>query len=121
MNQSEHDILVAQLVSHLESKGFDKIKADIRGYIQPSRFWWKNNPDEKFKPDVTAEDSSGVYYIFEVETSDTITGEHSENQWKLFSAHAKKNNGVFVIYVESGSEDNAKAQTAFLGIDATVW
>ncbi len=121
MNQSEHDILVAQLVSHLESEGFDEIKADIRGYDQPSRFWWKDNPDEKFIPDVMATNNDGVFYIFEVETSDTIKGKRSENQWKLFSEHAKSNEGVFIVLVEDGYEDAAKEQVRNLGINAQVW
>ena len=62
-----------------------------------------------------------MYHIFEVETSNTITGKHTEDQWKIFSANAKSKKGVFVIYVESGYEDAAKEQVKNLGINAQVW
>lgn len=121
MNQSDHDILVSQLVSHIEGGGYSYIQADIHGYDQPLKVWWNNNPDKKFIPDVTAISNDGVFHVFEVETSDTITGEHTENQWKLFSAHAKSKNGVFIIFVESGYENEAKEQVRNLGINAHVW
>jgi len=79
------------------------------------------NPDEKYIPDATATNKDGTSHIFEVETSDTITGEHSENQWKMFSAHAKANNGVFVVFVQDDYEDEARKQVRELGITAQVW
>ena len=121
MSQLGHDRLVSQLISHIKSTGFTEVLADVHGYGQPQKIYWKNKPDEKFIPDITAKDGSGVYHIFEVETSDTITGKHTEDQWEIFSANAKSKKGVFVIYVESGFEGEAEKQVRNLGINAEVW
>lgn len=116
----DHDDLVAQLITHLEVESFQNIQADLHGYDQPNKIWWKNNPDEKFIPDATAT-KNDTYYIFEVESAGAIGSDHSDAQWKLFAANANKHNGHFCIYVEEDAETAAKQRVQELGITAEVW
>ena len=65
MSQFDHDDLASQLISHLKSEGFTDIRVDLHGYDQPLKVHWRNKPEEKFIPDVTAKDRDGMHHIFE--------------------------------------------------------
>lgn len=120
MNRSVHDQMVGSLVTHLSNNGFVNIQADFFGYNQPEAIWWENNPNAKYIPDAVAE-QNGVLHIFEVETEDSITSKHTEEQWKLFSAHARNNNGKFVAVVPSSAKADAEQQINNLNITGEVW
>ena len=120
-SQSDHDTLLSVLVEYLEKNGFTDIKADLPEFEQPRKVWWKGKEQEAHVPDATAIDASDVWHIFEIETEDTVSIEHSESQWKLFSAYANNNNGKFVVIVPTGSKVEAESQIERLRISAEVW
>jgi Holliday junction resolvase len=119
-SQSDHDSLLSALARHLATNGFTNIKVDLSGHDQPGKIWWSGKEQEAHIPDATAY-KGGTYYIFEVETDDTIAITHTEDQWRLFAAHAKKNNGKFVAIVPAESKQAAERQIGRLGINAEVW
>lgn len=96
-----HDSLVKMMVKYFGSLGYTAITADIDGYPTPNATWWKNKPQEQRIPDLTCykNDPSRTLIILEAETCPTLTTEHTKEQWKLFSAHAKQNNGEFHVVV----------------------
>jgi hypothetical protein len=61
------------------------------------------------------------FCIFEVETADTIGGEHTSDQWTLFGTYANEHNAEFWVVVPGGSASLARLRLDELGLRAQVW
>ncbi len=117
-NQSEHDNMVLEIVLHLNKHGYADIKADVSGYDTPDKITWKST-GEGHVPDITA-DKDDIKRIFEIETEDTIDDPHTEDQWQLFAAHAKKISGLFIVVVPEGYKSEVIEQFVILDIEGEV-
>ena len=118
INQLSHDNMVRKAVKHLESENFRDIRADLAGYKQPEKITWKNTGLGHI-PDLSAQ--NGNIKIFEVETVDSISDSHTEDQWTLFSAYAKKFGAEFWVVVPTGHKLDADLRLIQLNIQAKVW
>jgi hypothetical protein len=107
--------MVRAVAEHLAREGYGNVRADVAGYSTPTELTWKGKQRGHI-PDVTAD---GM--IIEVETADSISDAHTEDQWKLFAAWAKVNSKTFVVVVPKGSEQAAERRLRELGITAQVW
>lgn len=114
-SQMDHDNMVKNLVDHLITHSYSDVKADIDGYESPYRITWKSTAHGHV-PDAT----SGSQ-IFEVETQDSINQSHTEDQWKLFAAHAHNTGGTFTVVVPKGCNQAAKVRLEELNIQAGIW
>jgi len=120
-NKQAHDSLLRVLMGILSKpgSGFDLLTADLPGWSQPQGIEWAAT-GEGHIPDARAWNGY-TRYVFEVETADTISIEHTRKQCELFSAYASQHNGVFVLFVPSGHEVHAQHQLAAWRIQGTVW
>jgi hypothetical protein len=112
-SQSEHDQIVQTVVNHLVHNGYRNICADLPGHTQPALV---NGTKQDHIPDVTAD---GV--IVEVETGDTIEGDHTTSQWSLFSDHAAKSGKTFWVVVPNGSVAAAQSRLNTLRLTGVVY
>lgn len=113
-DQAQHDRLVGRAAGHLKSKGYSPVYADIHGMTQPVKIG-------DHIPDATAYSHGTVKFIVEVETADTIGGEHTASQWRTFAGAAGRNHATFVVVVPSGNGQAARTRLAQLGLSAQVW
>lgn len=119
-NQQDHDSMVVAAVEHLIKEGYTEIKADIEGYGTPGKITWKKT-GEGHIPDISSKLDS-LSYIFEVETDDSVGDSHTEDQWKLFSAHAEQYSKHFIVIVPNGSEFDVHARASNMGVKLhDVW
>jgi hypothetical protein len=107
---SEHDQLVLMMARYFQQLGYTDIKADIPGWSQPLYIYWSNNPTLRYIPDLTCLDSNGVLVILEAETCSTLNDNHTQEQFRIFRAHATNNKGRFEVVIPrncSGSDARA--------------
>ena len=114
----DHDGMVRSAVAFLASEKFRNIRADLPDSLSPTLITWKLT-GKGHLPDISAE--NGGFNLFEVETADSIGDGHTEDQWKLFAAHAENTGGKFWVVVPKASESAAVKRVEQLGIKATVW
>jgi hypothetical protein len=112
-SQMQHDEMVKAVVNHLVQNGHKNIKADLPGHAQPALI---QGTKQNHIPDAAAD---GV--VVEVETSDTISGDHTTSQWQLFSDHAAKNGKAFWVVVPSDSVQATRNRLDELGLTAVVY
>ena len=117
-SQTDHDNMVKSLADHLIAHNYSNVKAAINGYDYPSKITWRSTGQGHF-PDATARDTQSQ--IFEVETEDSINDSHTEDQWKLFAAHANNTGGVFTVVVPHGCSQAAQVRLNQLNLRAKVW
>lgn len=100
-DKSRHDSLVRMMAKYYDSLGYTAIRADIDGYATPPAIWWKNRPQEQKIPDLTCykNDSNRTLLILEAETGPSLSTTHIEEEWRLFEASARQNNGEFHVVV----------------------
>ena len=96
---TEHDQLVLMMARYFKQQGYTDIKADIPDWIQPQSIYWSNNPDQKYIPDLTCLDTNGIQVILEAETCNTLNDQHTQEQFRIFRAHATNNHGRFEVVV----------------------
>jgi hypothetical protein len=118
-SQSDHDVMVKQVADILISKRHQNVKADLKGYIQPNLLRWKGENSGHI-PDVTSQLDGKLKIIVEVETDDSINDQHTSDQWKLFSAYAKRDNAEFIIVVPKGAEAKAEKRKNELNVEGEV-
>lgn len=119
LHQEDHETMVRSLAIHLKKLGHSDIKVDLFGNKVPEQVRWGANK-AGYIPDVTS--TKDKNYVFEVETDDSINEEHTEDEWKLFAAYAKKESRQFIVVVPKGSEQKAWKRAEALGIDLdNVW
>lgn len=95
----EHDQLILMMARYFKQLGYTDIKADIPDWTQPSSIYWSNNPNKTYIPDLTCVDTNGVLIILEAETCNTFNDEHTQEQFRIFRAHATNNNGRFEVVI----------------------
>jgi len=119
---SDHDKLVVKAAESLnQNSDFKNIQADVKGYSTPSEINWKGDESGHI-PDLKAVGTkTSKEFIFEVETDDSISDNHTEDQWRLFAAYAKQNNGVFYVIVPKGSKQKAESRLKDLELEGKVW
>jgi hypothetical protein len=96
---SEHDQLILMMARYFKQQGYTDIKADLPSWTQPLPIYWSNNPDQKYIPDLTCLDTNGVLVILEAETCNTFNDQHTQDQFRIFRAHATNNSGRFEVVV----------------------
>ncbi|MBU4501185.1 MAG: hypothetical protein KKA79_01220 [Nanoarchaeota archaeon] len=118
-SQTTHDQMVIDVYNHLLSKGYSDVRADLDGLSQPTRIYWEETKKGHI-PDLTG-NKNGTNCLFEVETEDSISDQHTEDQWNLFSANAKQHDKAFIVVVPKTSEASAQLHLNQLGIQADIW
>ena len=118
-SQSDHDIMVKQVADFFINKNYPQIAADLAGYSKPDILKWKGKTSGHI-PDVTSKQNGTFKIIVEVETDDSIDDQHTEDQWKLFAAYAKRDQAEFLIVVPKNSESIAEKRKLELGIEGEV-
>lgn len=122
-NRRAHDDLLQLLMQVLEgpNHGFEQLRADLHGWVKPERIL-SPVTGAGYTPDATAWLWLGfTEYIFEVETADTLSLEHTRRQCQLFSRHAREHGAEFVLVVPLGLQARASRQLTAWGIKAQVW
>ena len=118
-NQSHHDQMVKYVHGFLVGENYTDVRADLEGYNRPELIYWKSTK-KGHKPDVTAA-KNGTQNLFEIETADSISDQHTEDQWTLFAANAKQHGKIFTVVVPDDSQASANQRLIELGIQAQVW
>ena len=105
---SLHDRVVREIKNVLNQRDFDI-------YLNPGQE--KNAGIGDNYPDVimTTKETSQVQFILEVETSDSITKEEAEGQWKKY---ANEINATFYIVVPESVASKAKQVCQQAGVNA---
>lgn len=116
--RSEHDRLVERLRARLVSALFSDIKVDLPGYVKPERIVWTAT-QRGHEPDATAY-FSAKQYVFEVETADSISDDHTYEQCRLFAAYARDQFAEFALVVPTGSCGAGRIQLSSWGLTGTV-
>lgn len=111
--QSEHDSMVANVAAQLRQIGRTNIRADLSGFPQPEKIIWSSTGSGHI-PDVTS--WSGQLEIFEIETADSISDSHTQDQWRLFDAYAKQHGARFTVVIPKGNGYKARQQAAVIGV-----
>ncbi|MBI5047754.1 MAG: hypothetical protein HZB54_02215 [Deltaproteobacteria bacterium] len=117
-SQGEHDSMIEFLADALYGRNLTDVQADISGYKKPSLITWPGT-DKGYVPDVTAWDGA-QQLIYEVESADSITDPHTEDQWKLFADHAQRNNALFYVAVPPMAMGAARKRLQELSLNAKV-
>ena len=117
-SEEDHERMVGIVAASLEGEGYTDVRADHPSYHTPEQIT-RTGTGEGSSPDVTAEKE--FTSIFEVETEDSITDEHTKEQWKLFAEFAQQTSSAFCVVVPEGSKDAAQTRLNELGIKANVW
>jgi len=117
-SQASHDIMIENLAGLLTAKGYKHIQADIPGHTPPRKIVWEST-GEGHIPDITA--FSAELRIFEVETADSITDDHTADQWKLFASYAMANNALFYIVFPKGCAEAVQNRLDALQIKALLF
>ena len=81
MASDEHQVLVKKLIDHFESKRLTIQCAAHEGYDECPKYG-------RHAPDVVAMDSTGLLYIGEAETCDSLHDEDTRRQFEDFSNRA---------------------------------
>ena len=116
---SEHDLMVFSLVEQLKNENNSSIKADLNDYDKPDGIHWRNNIPRLF-PDVTAR-KNDTFFIFAVETVDSLSEDHSHHQRLTFSEFARNTNSVFGLVVPKRNENIARDILIEKNIFGEVW
>ena len=118
-NQATHDSLVRSLAKHYSSLGYIGVRADVQGFSEtPAGIYWTTDPNKKFVPDITCfkNDAANTLIVAEAETCDSLRTIHTQEQFKLFAAHAKSKNGEFHIITPENCKEDAQAVARELDI-----
>lgn len=117
--QPKHDKMVKAVVDIVLKNDHTDVKADIKGYDRPKLICGEGLKEVRI-PDVTS--TNDTHYIFEVETEDSIDHSHTEDQWRVFSAHALQCSKKFIVVVPKDCENKAWARAKQLRITLDdVW
>lgn len=118
-DQLHHDAIVLFVARELEKDRFKDVKADVPDFPEPEAIQL-DHAGIGHLPDVTAV-RSGLLHIYEVETPDTVSINHTQEQWKIFATYAKEHGAKFTIVVPRGTEARVKALLPEMDIRASVW
>ena len=118
-SQTSHDQMVWDVYNHLISNSYRDVKADLQSLTKPDLIHWTSNKKGHI-PDLTAK-YNGNEFIFEVETTDSIFDQHTEDQWRLFAANANQYGKSFRVVVPKSSKEAVDSRLNQLGIQADIW
>lgn len=98
MSDNLHDVVIQQIVSHLNQRDYDV-------YTNPGQE--KNAGINNNYPDVVMTEKNGltVKFILEIETAESVTEIEAEQQWKKYADEIKAS---FYIVVPDGMVAKAK-------------
>lgn len=88
-----------QSINHLETKGYENIKADIEGYETPKTYLRKGS-DSKVTPDIVAE-KNGRSHFFDI----SLKSEKPtllKSKWLFLEALSKMKSGSFKVITTRG-------------------
>lgn len=111
--QERHDAMVRRIAQGLRDGGIRDVQADgVDGFDAP-------DPIDGRVPDVTARGRG--FYIYEVETEETLGSEEARLQWKAFNRLVRHDeNARFIIVVPQGMGLKAEAQKNYYQLSAEV-
>jgi len=104
-----HDSMIRGMISTLEEDGWTIAAADIPGYTDPGMVG-------RHIPDLIAQKGSQKT-IVEVETCSTIESQHTEDQFRDFSAAT----ALFFVEAPESCLDALKSLTSSWGIPVDKW
>jgi hypothetical protein len=114
----EHQDLINMMARHFASQGFQNIRVDAPGKLNPEVIL---GTKQNHIPDLTA-DKNNTCIILEAETTSSIFSDHTASQWSLFLDAAKKAGGEFHIVVPKGCRSYAEKRLADLELRANeIW
>ncbi|MCP3677830.1 MAG: agmatine deiminase family protein [Deltaproteobacteria bacterium] len=116
-SEFEHTHLLEMLGEWLYGQDVTDIRADTDGFNRPDKITLPGD-SEGDTPDATAVGEK--FRVYEVETPDSISDEHTERQWRLFATYATENNGIFYIVVHPMAVKDARKRVKELSLEATV-
>ena len=116
-SQTEHDRLVEYVAKLLVGRGYQNVRADYPGFDPPKKIVWQSSGEGDL-PDVTGVKNG--FKVFEVESKDSITDEHTAEQWKLFASYAENNEVIFYVVFPKGSINEVKNRLKELNIQANL-
>lgn len=117
-NQKKHDYMIAHIAKALQKAGYINIKANLPSYTKPEKVLLKNI-DTVHVPDITAL-KHNTNHIIEIETEDTLTDEHTAEQWILLSRFAAETKALFYVFVPAGCKRTATHRISTLGISGNT-
>jgi len=98
-DKEQHQDLLEQSIQHLESRGFDNIKADMNGFETPKSYIVKRT-GEPVTPDITAT-KDGLKYLFDISLkSETPT--LLKSKWLLLDTLSRMQSNRFRIITFKG-------------------
>lgn len=91
---AEHSRLILMMAEHFKKLGYIGIRADLKAYPKPGKILGR-------VPDLTCNkrDKAKTLVVLEAETCGSIFDEHTQRQWRAFSASALALKGEFHIVV----------------------
>ncbi len=113
MASNEHQEIVKGLINHLKKKNLTIICAAYEDYDECEK-------KGRHEPDVIAKDSSGLHYIGEAETCDSLDDTDTEEQFKDFSNRQmvdSKKDVPFYIGIPKSCKQELLAKLKELGIE----
>ena len=113
MASKEHQEIVQGLINHFKKKGLTIICAAYEGYDECEK-------RGRHEPDVVAKDSSGLHYIGEAETCDSLDDTDTEEQFEDFSNMQMKDSEKdvpFYIGIPKSCEQELLDKLKELGIE----
>lgn len=108
--------MVSNCAKWLNENGHFDVRADLVEYASiPGEINWTGN-SEGHIPDITTNSK-----IFEIETADSISDDHTADQWALFAAYAEQTKKEFWVVVPMGNLTKAEERLKGLRISAKIW
>jgi hypothetical protein len=95
----ENKAFLEKSIQHLETKGFENIKADIEGYETPKTYLRKGS-DHKITPDIVAE-KNGRSHFFDISLKsekETLL----KSKWLFLETLSKMKSGSFRVITTHG-------------------
>ena len=111
--------MVRHIHDFLVGENYTDVRADLKGFNQSELIYWEETK-KGHRPDLTAT-KNGTQTLFEIETADSISDQHTEDQWTLFAENAKQHGKIFTVVVPDGSLVSANQRLTGLRIQAQVW
>ena len=89
------------MANYFQTLGYTGMRVDLKDFSEPALMWWTGKENDAYRPDLTCfkNDAKKTTIILEAETCETIAIDHTREQFKLFSAHAKHIGAEFHVVV----------------------
>jgi len=107
-DQAAHDTLVRRTAAAMRAAGIHDVQADVAGYVTPTKIVWVAT-QKGHVPDLLS-----AHEIVEVETADSISSPHTEEQCRLFAAYASQHRKRFTVVVPVGYKLRMQVQLVLI-------